>query len=289
MKQVDRRSGIGGSDIAAILGVSKWKTPSSLWLDKTSEEPLVDEDNIVLRFGHFVEEFVAQEYTRRTGLLVEKYNKELIHHKYNFIRGNIDRLVIPAGCKKASHKSEIRTNRLLECKTASGYTANQWGESGTDQAPIYYLTQVHWYMMLTGCEYADIAVLIGNNDFRIYTIKKDEKLQAAMLQKAVDFWQNCVKGDQMPLVVTQEDLDRLYPKSINKKVEASEALISQINDLKTYKDAIKKTEKQCFLIEKNIKEHMQEADTLVYNNKVLATWRTNKFGTRVFRLNERMI
>lgn len=289
MNTVDRRNGIGGSDVAAILGVSKWKTPSSLWLDKTSEEPLVDEDNIVLRFGHFVEEFVAQEYTRRTGLQVEKYNKELIHPKYSFIRGNVDRLVIPAGQKKASHKGEIRTDRLLECKTASSYTAAQWGEAGTDKVPIYYLTQVHWYLMLTGCEYADIAVLIGNNDFRIYTIKKDIEIEQAILKKVVCFWQNCVQGDEMPLIVTQDDIDRLYPKSINKKVEASEALISQINDLKTYKSTIKKTEKQCFLIERNIKEYMQEADTLIFNKKTIATWRTNKFGTRVFRLNERMI
>ena len=52
------------------------------------------------------------------------------------------------------------------------------GEPGTDEIPDYYMTQVQHYLAVTGVKTADVAVLIGGNDFRIYTIEADEELQS---------------------------------------------------------------------------------------------------------------
>lgn len=285
----DRRNSIGGSDVAAILGLSKWKTPVDVWLEKRSEDPIPEVDKIALRFGQFAEEFVAQEYSRKVGLKVQKHNRLLVHPEYPFLTGNVDRLVIPAGQKIAAFREEIRTDRLLECKTSSAHMAGEWGESGTDEIPLYYLTQVHWYMMLTGCRWADVAVLIGNNDFRVYHIPTDFGLQEMMLKKTVEFWEQYVIGGGIPPAVTAEDINRLYPVAKRQEIEANEILISQFDELLISKSAIKTREKNKESLEMKIKEFMGEKDTLTHNGQVIATWRADKNSRRTLRIYERMV
>ena len=284
----DRRKSIGGSDIAAILGVSKWKTPVDVWLEKTSEDPLPEKDAIQLRFGHYAEEFVAQEYTRETGRRVQKYNKQLVHPDYPYLTGNVDRLVIQTGEKVASHQGNIRTNRLLECKTSSAYMAGEWGESGTDDIPLYYIAQVHWYMMLSGCEFADLAVLIGNSEFRDYTIQADKAIHEKILEKAVTFWEECIIGGGLPPSVSPDDIQKLYPRSQAKEIEATENIAKALDQAVLAKKAIKAREKSKDEWEMRVKEFLADYDTLTYQGQVLATWKTNKAGNRTFLTYERI-
>ena len=284
----DRRKSIGGSDIAAILGLSPWRTPVDVWLEKTSEEPIPEKEGIQLRFGHFAEEFVAQEYSRKTGRRVQKHNKVLIHPEYPYLTGNVDRLVIPQGAKIAAHHGKIRTDRLLECKTASAFMAGSWGESGTDEIPLYYMAQIHWYMMLTGCMWADVAVLIGNSDFRHYSIPADFMVQEMMVKRAVHFWEECVIGGGLPQSITSEDVLKLYPQSKAKAIEATESVLRALEQVVISKKAIKSREKNKSELEVMIKDFLKDNDTLTHNGQVIATWKTNRAGNRTFLTYERM-
>lgn len=285
----DRRLSIGGSDIAAILGVSRWKTPFDVWMEKRSPEPLPEEDKLVFRFGQYVEEFVAQEYTLATGRKVQRYTKTIVHPQYPFITGNVDRLVVPEGKKVAAYRGEIRTDRLLECKSVSPYMAGEWGNGGTDDIPLYYLTQAHWYMMLTGCRWVDVGALFGNNSFKVYPIPTDYFLQEKMLNIAVDFWERCVIGGAPPKIISQEDIDKLYPKALRDEIEADENTLKIFNELVICKSALRAREANENALEMQIKKYMGVYDTLKYKDRTIATWRTNIKGTRVFRTYERMI
>lgn len=194
----ERLRGIGGSDVAVILGLSKWKTPYQLWLEKTRRER-DNSDSLPLRFGTYAERFVADEYTRITGRTVQRFTPLLTHPDAPLI-GHVDRLVIPQGQKRAAHKREIRTDRLLECKTASAYavSSGDWGEPGTDAVPDYYLTQVAAYMALTGCQHADLAALFGNQRFSIYTIERDLELEGMILEEVSRWWRDHVIADNPP-------------------------------------------------------------------------------------------
>ena len=61
-----RRKGLGGSDIAAILGISKWRTPMDVWVEKMGlVEP--SEESYAMMRGRILEDAIAQWYGEFTG------------------------------------------------------------------------------------------------------------------------------------------------------------------------------------------------------------------------------
>ncbi len=85
----DRLTGIGGSDLAAILGLSKWRSPYQVWLEKTGRSQ-PQAATLAMRYGIHNEGFVAKEYEAATGRKVERYTKMLRHPEAPLI-GHIDR------------------------------------------------------------------------------------------------------------------------------------------------------------------------------------------------------
>ena len=177
---VDRCKYIGGSDIGAILGLSKFRTPVEVWMEKTGKETK-QLDSLHLRFGSFAEEFVASEYARSTGIELLHDESIYIHPTHSFMSAHIDRFILGDGGGKPP-------TRILECKTANPFARGEWGEPGTDQVPMSYLCQCIWYMAITGIEQCDLAVLFGNSDFRIYEIVRDLELEALVIEKALHIW-----------------------------------------------------------------------------------------------------
>ena len=144
-----RPHGIGGSDIAALLGLSPYKTPLELWTEKVGHPGTKETQGIHLRFGQHVEPFIAREYERSTGLVTHLYPKTLTHPLHDFMYGHIDRFVTPTNPGCLSDIDILKTDTLLECKSASVYNRDQWGEPGTEQVPSNYLLQCAWYIDLS--------------------------------------------------------------------------------------------------------------------------------------------
>jgi len=147
---MDRTKFIGGSDIAAVMGMSRWVTPLQLWSEKTGKiEPKDLSDNEAVEMGTELEETVARIFTKRTGKKVRRAPKNYTHPDNDFIRCQVDRLV-------------EGTDELLECKTASAWKEKEWeGE----EIPAEYILQVQWQLGITGRKVGHIAVLIGGQKF----------------------------------------------------------------------------------------------------------------------------
>ena len=233
-----RKAGLGGSDIGAILGLSKFKTPFDVWMEKTGRIA-GQEETLQMRFGSYAEDFVAHEYSAKTGHAVQRFTT-MLHHPVAPILGNVDRLVIPEGQKRAAHQREIRTDRGLECKTASAFATfndSEWGSEGTDQVPASYLVQCATYMALTGCHFWDLAVLFGNQEVRIYNLKRDMDLEEEVIARADEWWKKHVVADVAPEPTCLADVKALYPRVTDKVIEADEVLIHWA---KVAEDAAKK-------------------------------------------------
>jgi putative phage-type endonuclease len=276
-----RRKSLGGSDIGAILGLSKFKTAVDVWMEKTGKE-VNQTVNIAMRFGNFAEEFVASEYSRSTQSKLEKYDHAIIHPEYEYMHGHIDRFVLGDEVSLIDDLGRINAKRILECKTANPFTANEWGEAGSDEVPLSYLVQCVWYMMLTNINQTDVAVLFGNTDFRIYTISRDEELEQIILNRAKEFWQSYVLGDKPPPTQSEGDLNRLFKKSKpNKVLEASLASYELIQKLKGLNSQIKQFECEASEIKQKIMEQMQDAELLNFEGQTLASWKTPKPSYRL--------
>lgn len=271
-----RLTGLGGSDLGAILQLNPYRTGVDVWAEKTGRAA-PSESSLAMRFGSFAEQFVASEYSAQTGQAVERYTPMLRHPTAPII-GHVDRLVIPAGLKRASYKGVIRTDRLLEAKTASAfqaYKAEEWGPSGTDEVPAAYLVQVATYRILTGCPHADLAVLFGNQELRVYHLERDIELEEMIVARASEWWAAHVIRDTPPAPVSDADVRLLYPRSAPQKaVAATLAMLGAVEALRRARKQIGELEKDEDALSLAIKTCMADAEALSFDGQTLVTWKS---------------
>lgn len=278
----ERRTGLGGSDLGAILGLNPYRTPFQVWQEKTGRaEPF--EGNLQTRFGTYAEAFVAEEYSARTGRRVQRYTGMLCHQEAPLI-GHVDRLVIPDGAKVAAHRSEIRTDLGLECKTAHALAVSrggEWGEDGTDQVPSSYLIQSAAYMALTGCSRWDLACLFGNSDFRIYHLSRDLELEAMLLEEASRWWRDHIETDTPPDPSSEAEARQRWQSHQPGKVLDVDAgtadLLRQYAALKAREKAL---EDEIKAIRDRLIPALADADAVAFGGVTLATYRANKAGEK---------
>lgn len=190
----NRANSIGGSEAAAVLGLSPFKTALEIWAEKTQAiEPEDISHKWPIRLGHKFEDIVAELFCEETGLRVRRVNETLVHPKYPFLTASIDRKI-------------VGTNEALECKSTSAWNAKKWvGE----EIPVAYILQCQHYMGIAGYDRMRLACLVGNDDFQIKTIERDQALIDDMTRKLVYFWETFVVPRVMPMQTTANDSDVL--------------------------------------------------------------------------------
>ncbi len=180
-----RRQGLTSTDAPAIVGVSDYKSPADIWVEKKHPDLVpARKDNPSLYWGTLHEETIANEYAKVTGQKIKKCGLER-NAKIPWIMAQPDRLI--EGKRKG-----------LECKTASSFASHGWGKSGSDQIPHQYLVQVSHQMMTLDWREWDVAVLIGGTDFRIYHIFFDKELIKMIFDQEKEFYTRFIAGNEKP-------------------------------------------------------------------------------------------
>jgi putative phage-type endonuclease len=204
-----RRNGIGGSDAAKVAGLHPSGQPLQTYLEKRGELPDADLDSEAAYFGLALEDFIAQEYAQRSGRKVRRVNRMLKSKQHPYMLANIDRDI-------------VGERRGLECKNIGAHMLNNerwgtWGEDGSDQVPEHYYLQCAHYMAVLNYDVFDLAVLIGGQQFRIYTIERDDELIRHLIEIEGEFWQRVLTGQRpewnYASASTGNLLKRLYPGS----------------------------------------------------------------------------
>lgn len=162
---------IGGSDAAAVVGLNSYASPYSLWAEKTGRVPGFA-GNLACEVGTYLEEFVAQKFAQETGKKVRKCNQSFLNTDYPFAIANIDREI-------------VGEDAGLEIKTTD--TLNMRKFKGGEYPSNYYCQCVH-YMAVTGKQRWYLAVLIGNKEFKWFTIERDEAEIEALMTAEKEFW-----------------------------------------------------------------------------------------------------
>jgi len=259
-----RRTGIGGSDAAAALGVSTWMSPYELYLDKLGELP--DRvPNASMEWGHLLEPLIVQEYVRRTGRRVLRVAATFRSVSQPYMIADLDGLA---------------EERIVEAKTAR--TADGWGEPGSDDIPQPYLFQVQHYMAVCRKPVADVAVLIGGSDFRIYEVPADRELQEMLIEGESLFWGH-VQLRQPPAVVSIEDARRRWGRlAVRGQVVASDEDHATSAALVELSATFKAMKAEADHYKMKIMERLGDAgDALVdENGRVLITWKIARAAAR---------
>ncbi len=187
-----RRAYIGGTDIAAILGVNRWSSPLQVWRDKTDPQPWSDSGSLAARRGQALEDFIADEFTREHPEFVTYRKQPIIRDDWGFPAGaSVDRLV--------ARVERPRTPvAVLEAKTAFRYGWRDWNEETGDLPDAYYVQQ-QWYLAVTGLPLCYGVADVGDPArLRIIPIRPDERVQRRCIEAAARFWNEHVLTGEPP-------------------------------------------------------------------------------------------
>lgn len=269
--RTNRHEYIGGSDIAKIMGLSRWGTPLSLWAEKTQKIPAKDLSDVeAVELGTDLEEFVAKKFTQKTGKAVRRSPKLYQHPDYPYMVAHVDRLV-------------TGSDELLECKTCSAFKKDEWEN---DDIPQEYILQLMWYLGITGRRIGHIAVLIGGQSFKYKQIEFDSELFDTMVESAKEFWQH-VQDNTPPAVMAADGdvIEALYPKNSSKMIDLDitdenvkilvEHHETKIKYLQEIKEHIKQLEAEKTEIETYLKYLIQESAG-IRTPQYCVTWKLQK-------------
>lgn len=267
-----RKQGIGGSDVAAIVGLSRFKSAYSVYLDKIGELPPL-EDNPKMKAGRVLEPVIADWFTEETGIRTQEQKWIFQHQEHPFMLANIDRW-IPG------------ENAGLEIKNTSEYCRHDWFDGQTEIIPTEYQLQANHYMAVTNADRWYVAVLIGGWDFQWRIIERDERLIDNLITIEKNFWENHVLAEVPPQVGAQDTdlLNSTYPLSRETSTEISEAYYDLVKTLLDAKDAYNASKTAYEDAKNKIKMLMGENELAYWQGEKFCTWKSNKKGVRSFKI-----
>lgn len=206
----DRTKFVGGSDIAAILGISPWKTATDLWLDKITP-PREDGRNTRAKTrGARLEPYIVDMIREEHGLQIVARNERYVDPSVPYFAAEID---------------AETADENIEIKTVHPFKSKDWGDLDTDQLPTHYIAQAMWGLAVRGRDRCRVFALIGD-DLRPYVVDRDDETIAAMRERATEFWERFVLPKVQPPLdyadrKTLDTLRKLYPGTDGSTMEAN--------------------------------------------------------------------
>lgn len=272
-----RTKGIGGSDAAAVADLNPYKSKVAVFLEKTGQMP-PEEAGEAAYWGNLLEDVVAKEFSRRTGLKIQRSNHLYVHPEHPFMLGNVDRTITDSNKRRG----------ILEVKTTGSFNKKNWVDAGNDTeeadwAPEHYMIQLQHYLAVRGFDYGFFAVLIGGNDFRYKYVERDERVIKYLIELESHFWKEHVEKNVPPLtdgsLASTNLLSYLYPNSEpDSIVQFSSVQEDLITELREAKEEANTAETRLEAAKNAVKAIMQDSETAMFNGERIATWKTSQRG-----------
>jgi len=273
----DRQKGLGGSDIAAILGFDKWKSIMGIYQEKTAPFPGEQEMPLAAEVGLELEQMLRRRFAKwfkeehGVEINVERESKyKYAHDDYDFFLANID------GKFKNPLMDDVYNG--LEIKTAGLHAESDWDD---DKIPDNYYLQVQWYLLITGWPKFYVIGLIGNNILKHLEILPNPEVFELMTNSAKDFWYNFVGKKVMPgptgLSSDAEILEKLFPNAVAKSKVELDYLGDLYDEYKDLRKQEKEISRKIELIKQKVMFEMKNNEVAyIKNHKVI--WKNIEGG-----------
>jgi putative phage-type endonuclease len=198
-----RRQGLGGSDIAAVMGRSKWRTPLDVYLDKLGEAPELAQ-NADMRRGIVQEPVAADEYVTATGRAVRRM--PLVRHReFPFLIGNVDRQIITVTGAPPLVEHPAPGPGVLEVKVPR---ISVFGRIVRQGLPDDYILQLQHYLLVTGYAWGSFAVFNADlHRLLWFDVLADAALQQQIVEAGSRFWTEHVLTRVPPPTATVATLE----------------------------------------------------------------------------------
>lgn len=265
----DRAKYLGGSDIAAVLGISPWRTPLDLWADKIKPRLEVEHKPALsrgIRWEGVVAEMLV-ERLKADGHTVEVVgtNNRYKDSEHGFMAAEIDFEVKLDGAEEITN---------VELKTVHPFKMREWGESDSDNMPTHYTAQVMWGLGVTKRRSGILAALFGADELRAYPVMRDDETVAALRQHGLQFWENHVLTGIAPAPITIRDTEKLFREDDGSTLLADPTLAEWLMRMRYIRAEIKAREAEAEVLEFQIRRAMGVSTHVVMpNGKTACEWK----------------
>lgn len=267
-----RKSGIGSSEVATILGLNPWETPYQLWRRKKGIDA-PKQENAAMRNGHHLEDAVSRMWNDATG-------REIIKRSaIDWIIRDNDRPFLQVSPDRTYWLGESRSPEakgILEIKTTRM-------KVNPDDLPKYWFAQLQYQMGVAGYEQGSLAWLSAGMgfDFGYQDLILVSDFFAWEVEEVERFWTDCVIGGREPNAISVKDVLLKYNRHTNGKIlECSDEIFEAYQNLKEVKKEIKALEERQESLEGTIKMAFEDAEALSYGGDTIATWKAPKPGVK---------
>ncbi len=261
-----RRKFVTGTDAAAILGISKWSSPLSVWRSKRGEDDVVPETE-AMYWGKKLERSILERYAEVQGCDMEYCDAYELRTspEYPRLGASLDGFNRDLGCPVDAKNVRVK--------------GPEWGDEGSDGIPDYYRTQLAVQMAVTGAPMAHLAVLFSGQEFRIYQVMRDDGLIAKIAAEADRFWERVESGEMPEPTGCEADTGWLKSRFADGDPDATaEATPEILSHAEGYREAAareKAAKEEKDLHANAIKARMGEASAI----PGVCTWKNAKDGT----------
>lgn len=263
----DRRQYLGGSDVAAILGLSNWRTALDVYRAKTSDSPEEMDPTRKLFL----------ERRKRWEPVVIQMLKEELDAKITNVNVRYQSAQVPYFAAEIDAEAEEEGEPInVEIKTVSPFSFGErygWGEPGSNDVPIDYECQVMHGLGVTQRRKAVLVAMVGLDQMHFYPIIRDDSTLAKMWMRLEQFWQENVVAKKEPEPTRMSDVDKLYRSSNALEVLADGELASKALRLRAIHAQIGALELEGEHLEFEVKRHMRDNEALVVEGKKIITWK----------------
>lgn len=277
-----RRTGIGSSDVAAILGISPFRTAFDVYVEKV--DGFESEQTEWQEIGDLLEPVVLELYRRRRGLTTDHMERPgtIRHMKHSWVVDSPDAIAaLPDGW------------RAVEAKAPRYLDKASWGDAGSDVIEEAYIIQAQWHLEtlrhatgLTPFDVCDVPVLFGGSDFRIFEVKRDAELAGMLIEECGKFWRDHIEARRPPKMDGSRHapawLAKRFPRDARPLIEATveeEALVTKLQAAVRERDA---AEAVFETLKNQTKERIGDAAGISTSLGAI-TWKSNAKGVRTFR------
>ena len=256
-----RRQGIGGSDAAAVLGLTKWSSPYALWEEKVGNIPSDLEPSNAMKWGIRLEQAIGEGFAEDTGIEVVRYPVMLRSKQWPWMQVNLDFITADA-------------TATVECKNVGLRMADEWEDGNV---PDHYALQGQHELAVTGQDTVWFAVLIGGQEPRYVKVERDQALIETLAEEERIFWE-MVKANTPPAVDgSQATADALALRYADPEIGSAIDLPLDTLKLLQRREALKADEKyvkaEILAIDNELKAMLGEKEVGYVNGQVVATWK----------------
>ncbi|MCH8549761.1 MAG: YqaJ viral recombinase family protein [Balneolaceae bacterium] len=260
-----RTNYIGGSDVAAILGESDYKTPFVVWLEKTGQI-MSSVDTPVTRFGNLFESVVRTHFCEAMKVKVSEPSAMFIHPDFPMLSGNVDGII---------HSATRAGKGILEIKTTTTHRVSPYDIPSS--LPTEWTYQVQHYLGVTGYSYAYLQIFFRDTcEFADpILIERDEEMIQSNNHKLSNWWGKYVKAKAAPPLKDVQDLVLRYPDSCGDFREASAMIAKKYRLLQSIRERINGLNTLKSSVEFDLKEFCGESEGITIDGDPVLTWRTS--------------